>query len=98
MNEKKVLNKDVAPVFASDYVNHSPAEFSLTNMLKQNGERTLAFSFIDHLVIPSVEVDDKGNQNHSVSLERRYRSTVIIPEELWNQMVAIAAALKKEEN
>jgi hypothetical protein len=96
MDEKRQIEQNVMPVFAPDYVNHDPVEFSLTNLVNDSGDRRLAFTFIDHVIVPEVGVRPDGSMQHGARIERRYRSTVVIDEELWDQMVAMTAKMKKQ--
>lgn len=97
MADKNELMQNVAPVFASDYVNHSPTEFSLTTMVSEGGEKKYAFTFIDHVVLPFVAVGADGEQQHGAKLERRFRSTVVIEDALWERIMEVVAELKKRE-
>lgn len=96
MDETRLIEQNAKPTFAPDYVNHTPVEFSLTNMVNEDGERRFAFTFIDHLVVPDVTVGPSGAAQHGARLERRYRTTVVLEEALWDQMVLIAARLKQQ--
>lgn len=97
MAEKKTMKQDAIPTFASDYVNHTPVEFSLTTLVNEDGAKRLAFSFIDHVLVPEVTTGDDGEQKHGARLERRYGSTVVLEEVLWDKMVALATMLKQQE-
>ncbi len=96
MAEQKAIPTDAVPSFASDYVNQTPVEFSLTTLVHENGDKRFAFSFINHLVLPSVTVDDNGEQKHGVRLERQYGSTVVLEEALWDKMVELVQTLRNQ--
>ena len=98
MPERKVMQRDSIPTFAPDYINHSPVEFSLTTLENEAGEKQFAFTFIDHVVVPEVTIGDDGLQKHGARLERRYKSTVVIEQALWDQMTALVSTLQQQSS
>lgn len=84
------------PVFASDYVNHSPVEFSLTTMINDKGERQLAITFTDHVLLPSMSIGATGEMLHGVKIEKRYRSTILLSDEMWTQIATLVEEHRKQ--